>query len=69
MQVFSRLNGEGRTVVLITHEADIAAYTKRVVHLRDGHIVSDDRQTPIDAPPPLPPATTEPLAAPSWRSG
>jgi putative ABC transport system ATP-binding protein len=62
MQVFSRLNRDGRTVVLITHEAEIAAYTKRVVHLRDGHIVSDDRQTPIDAPPPLPPATA-PLEA------
>jgi putative ABC transport system ATP-binding protein len=44
MQVFSRLNSEGRTVVVITHEDDIAAYTRRVVHLRDGHIVSDARQ-------------------------
>jgi putative ABC transport system ATP-binding protein len=54
LQVFSNLNAEGRTVVLITHEDDIAAYTKRVVHLRDGHIVSDDRRCPIDAPPPRP---------------
>jgi putative ABC transport system ATP-binding protein len=52
MQVFSRLNAEGRTVVLITHEADIAAYTKRVVHLRDGHVLSDNRKTPIGAPAP-----------------
>jgi putative ABC transport system ATP-binding protein len=48
MQVFGRLNAEGRTVVLITHEADIAAYTKRVVHLRDGHITSDVRHAPIE---------------------
>jgi putative ABC transport system ATP-binding protein len=54
MQVFSRLNAEGRTVVLITHESDIAAYTKRVVRLRDGHILSDDRRAPIDALPPHP---------------
>jgi putative ABC transport system ATP-binding protein len=54
LQVFSNLNAEGRTVVLITHEDEIAAYTKRVVHLRDGHILSDDRRCPIDAPPPRP---------------
>ncbi len=48
MTVFKRLNAEGRTVVLITHEDDIAAYAKRVVHLRDGHIVSDVRQAPVD---------------------
>jgi putative ABC transport system ATP-binding protein len=49
MQVFGRLNAEGRTVVLITHEADIAAYTKRVVRLRDGHVVSDGRKVPVEA--------------------
>ena len=47
MQVFSRLNDEGRTVVLITHEDDIAAYTKRVVHVRDGRILSDTRHAPV----------------------
>jgi putative ABC transport system ATP-binding protein len=46
MQVFGALNAEGRTVVLITHESDIAAYTKRIVHLRDGHVVSDERHGP-----------------------
>jgi putative ABC transport system ATP-binding protein len=50
MQVFRGLNTEGRTVVLITHESDIAAYTKRVVHLRDGRIVSDERHAPISRP-------------------
>jgi putative ABC transport system ATP-binding protein len=54
LQVFSNLNAEGRTVVLITHEDEIAAYTKRLVHLRDGHIVGDDRRYPISAPPPRP---------------
>jgi putative ABC transport system ATP-binding protein len=44
MGIFARLNAEGRTVVLITHEADVAAGAKRVVRLRDGLIVQDVRQ-------------------------
>ena len=45
MHLFARLNREGRTVVLITHEDDVAAYAGRVVRLRDGVIVSDERRT------------------------
>ncbi len=37
------LNQQGRTIVLITHEPDIAAFAQRVVRLRDGAIVSDER--------------------------
>ena len=44
MKLLSRLNEEGRTVVLITHEPDIASFAKRVVRLRDGLIVSDEKQ-------------------------
>jgi len=42
MEMFVRLNAErGMTIVVVTHEAEIAAYTRRVVQLRDGRVVSD----------------------------
>lgn len=41
MDVFVRLNDEGQTLVLVTHEHDIAEYAKRQVHLRDGLIERD----------------------------
>jgi len=43
MAVFDDLHAGGRTVVLITHEADIAQYSERVVRLRDGLVLSDER--------------------------
>ncbi len=43
MEIFRDLNNQGRTVVLITHEPDIAACAKRVVHMRDGKITRDER--------------------------
>ncbi len=44
MKLLRDLNQQGRTIVLITHEPDIAAFAQRVVRLRDGVIVSDERQ-------------------------
>jgi putative ABC transport system ATP-binding protein len=44
MSVFASLHAQGRTVVLITHEDDIAAYAQRIVKLRDGKIVDDYRR-------------------------
>lgn len=44
MELFQRLNEtEGLTIVLVTHEADIAAYAQRRIHFRDGVIVSDEK--------------------------
>lgn len=43
MAVFQELNRQGITILLVTHEADIARYTKRIVEVRDGQIVRDER--------------------------
>ena len=43
LAIFSALNREGRTVVLITHEPDVAAQARRVIRLSDGEIVEDLR--------------------------
>ncbi len=41
MSIFSKIHGEGNTVVLVTHEEDISNYAKRVIRLRDGLLESD----------------------------
>ena len=41
MEIFKNLNHAGRTIILVTHEPDIAAHAKRVIHVRDGLIVRD----------------------------
>ena len=43
MDFFTQLNKEGATVIVVTHEEDIAAYTNRVVRFKDGEIISDKR--------------------------
>jgi putative ABC transport system ATP-binding protein len=42
MALFDHLHSQGNTIVLVTHEADIAEYAHRVVHIRDGQIFSDE---------------------------
>ncbi len=42
MGVFQKLNDQGITIIMVTHELDIARYTKRTVVLRDGQIVTDE---------------------------
>ena len=49
MAILQGLVAQGKTVILVTHEPDIAAYASRVVTLKDGVIVEDKRQTPISA--------------------
>ncbi|MBX5481597.1 MAG: ABC transporter ATP-binding protein [Myxococcaceae bacterium] len=56
MALFQELHRAGMTLVLVTHEPDIASYASRLVVVRDGQILSDRRQTPVPAVvPPLPP--------------
>ena len=47
MDIFSSIQAGGNTVVLVTHEEDIANYAHRVVRLRDGVIESDHKQVPV----------------------
>ena len=44
MALFARLHEAGNTIILVTHEADIAAFAHRIVHLRDGQIEKDVRR-------------------------
>ena len=44
MEIFKKMNEQGKTVIMVTHEPDIAAYTKRILVMRDGKLVSDERR-------------------------
>ena len=64
MGLFDRLNAVGRTIVVITHEEDIAEHAKRFIRLVDGRIVEDRRLSPVEGlPPKLGAAETEILLA------
>jgi putative ABC transport system ATP-binding protein len=43
LALFGDLNADGRTIVVITHEEQVARHAKRVLHMRDGRVVSDER--------------------------
>ena len=53
LAMFDALNHSGRTVVVITHENEVARHAKRIIRLRDGMVVSDERQVDVSAAPPL----------------
>ena len=43
MNLFKELNNQGQTIILITHEEDIAKQSKRIINIKDGLIESDQR--------------------------
>ena len=43
MELFQSLNEQGKTIVLVTHEPEVAEYAKRRLFFRDGELVSDDK--------------------------
>jgi putative ABC transport system ATP-binding protein len=43
MALFQRLNEQGITVVVVTHDAEVARYAKRILRFRDGRLVADER--------------------------
>jgi putative ABC transport system ATP-binding protein len=49
MALFQDLNRAGMTVLVVTHEPDVATFASRVVRFRDGRVLSDTKQAPMDA--------------------
>jgi len=70
MSVFQDLNSEGKTVVIVTHEEDIARHCKRIIRFRDGKILVDERvQNPINAKDIIAELEAEALAKEAERAG
>lgn len=57
---FEKLNAEGRTIILITHEPDVAQHAQRIIHIRDGLIVNEEKGRAKRRPVPLEKALPRP---------
>jgi putative ABC transport system ATP-binding protein len=56
LELFSELNRQGTTIVIVTHDASVAAHTRRVITFRDGHVIADSAPADIAASPQSSPA-------------
>ena len=70
LALLKQLNDKGITVILVTHEPDVAQHAKRVIRMKDGKILSDETTSPTLAPPPLREGGAAPVEQPalsSWK--
>jgi putative ABC transport system ATP-binding protein len=49
LSLFQELNREGVTIVLVTHDAEVGRHAHRLIRFKDGRVIEDHRQTPVDA--------------------
>jgi len=47
IRIFQKLNRSGATILMVTHEREIANYSKKIIHLRDGKIIEEETITPV----------------------
>jgi putative ABC transport system ATP-binding protein len=50
MTIFDEISASGKTIILVTHEADIARHARRIIHILDGRISSDTQSVSRDLP-------------------
>lgn len=47
IRIFQELNRDGATILMVTHEREIAEYSKKIIHLRDGKLIEEEKITPV----------------------
>ncbi len=62
MKLLTELNSEGHTIIVVTHDMEVAAYARRIIEIRDGEIISD-RMNDTDSPRPHPSGERRPASA------
>ena len=66
MAILKELHADGHTIILVTHDAGVAANANRIIEIRDGRIVADN--TREDAPPPVPKTDVSPPQKNTWAA-